>query len=265
MSEYPVIDPVGDPRRLGTRAQAAAEVGYSAASLATVMRRNPGVWPSPVGRWKRGRTWVLLWDLDEIVAAAPPATAVTRRLSMPTVSGGDGLLTCLECGRVLRALGRHLRQAHGLTAEEYRARHQLPAGAALVSDGQRERLGALMADRMAKDPDALSHLTRYQDKERLDGMRVEAITSLRQTQDYEIVRQHRAPGREHAAARMAAVRRDMLQLRLREAGFADVEDAIARTAHMSVADAAAATTLGRTSIRRWRQRLNQGGENHMTP
>ncbi len=88
--QYPVIEPAGDPRRLVTRAQAAAMVGYSVASLATVMRRDPGAWPSPVGRWKRGRTWVLLWDLDQIVAAAPPATAVTRRLSMPTVSGDDG-------------------------------------------------------------------------------------------------------------------------------------------------------------------------------
>ncbi len=161
----------------------------------------------------------------------------------------------LECGRVLRALGRHLRQAHGLTAVEYRSRHQLPAGAALVSDGQRERQGAQMADRMAKAPDVLNHLRRYQDKEHLGRMRVEAITSLRQTQDDEIVRQHRAPGREYAAARMAAARGAALERRLHEAGFASLEDAIAQTAGMSVADAATATTLGATSIRRWRKRL----------
>lgn len=54
---------------------------------------------------------------------------------------GDGRVVCHECGRALELLATHVR-VHGLTAGEYRERHGLSPGLALVGDTTRERMRA---------------------------------------------------------------------------------------------------------------------------
>lgn len=59
-------------------------------------------------------------------AARTPAVPVARSIQ-------PDYLICLENGRRLRSLKRHLRVAHGLTPEEYRARWGLPANYPMVA------------------------------------------------------------------------------------------------------------------------------------
>ena len=39
----------------------------------------------------------------------------------------DGRLVCLECGGRYRHVGKHVQMKHGMTADEYRAKHGMPA------------------------------------------------------------------------------------------------------------------------------------------
>ena len=52
-------------------------------------------------------------------------------------------LVCLENGRRLRSLKRHLRVAHGLTPEEYRARWGLPPDYPMVAPNYAKRRSQL--------------------------------------------------------------------------------------------------------------------------
>jgi len=60
---------------------------------------------------------------------APPATVPAERKPVVPVkrSVTGGYVICLEDGRKLKVLKRHLRTRHGLTPEEYRAKWQLPS------------------------------------------------------------------------------------------------------------------------------------------
>lgn len=51
----------------------------------------------------------------------------------------DGLL-CVECGWAGRHLGLHAFRAHGLSADQYRARHGLRRGVGLVVSTTRVRI-----------------------------------------------------------------------------------------------------------------------------
>lgn len=55
----------------------------------------------------------------------------------PAVAPGKSIksdhVVCLECGMKCKMLKRHLRTAHGLTPDEYRAKWNLPAGHAMVA------------------------------------------------------------------------------------------------------------------------------------
>ena len=44
-----------------------------------------------------------------------------------------GHITCLECGKTLAMLKRHLRTDHGLTPDEYRAKWTLPSDYPMVA------------------------------------------------------------------------------------------------------------------------------------
>ncbi len=55
-------------------------------------------------------------------------------------------VACLECGRSMRFLRRHLGAAHGLTPEAYRARWNLPASHALTAPSYSERRSAIAKD-----------------------------------------------------------------------------------------------------------------------
>lgn len=237
--------------RLVTRKEAATALGYSVNSLATVMSRHPERWPRPAALLRVGRVWQLLWDLDELQAAAPSNAAAARLGRVATVSDPkDGAITCLECGQRYRNLGRHLHHAHAMSAAEYRAAHQLPASGALMADAQRAEARARMLD------EDTSHLDAYRDPERLDQLRVDAVESLRETADYELVRAARLPGRRYAAQVMQGNRRAALDERVRaHGGWDGIEDAIASTRHLTVKAAAKATGMSETSVRRWRTTL----------
>ena len=52
-------------------------------------------------------------------------------------------VVCLECGHRARTLRRHLREAHGLSPDEYRARWGLAADYPLVAPGYSARRSAI--------------------------------------------------------------------------------------------------------------------------
>jgi len=225
-------------------------LGYSQKSLATLMSRYPDRWPRPAALLRVGRVWQLLWDMDELLEAAPATAADARLGGASTISDPDGAITCLECRQRFRNLGRHLSHAHAMTADEYRAAHQLPATGALMADAQRSEGRARMLDTDT------SHLDAYRDPEHLDELRVGAVESLRETADYERVRAARLPGRRYAAQVMSGRRRTILDDRVCEHGWDGLEAAIAGTRHLSVREATEATGLSETSLRRWRDKLS---------
>lgn len=235
--------------RLVDRTEAARALGYSVTSLATVMGR--GGWPSAVALLRVGRVWRKLWDLDALLAVAPPTDATVRLGSSATISDNDGILTCLECGRRFRALARHLAAVHGLTGMQYRDRHELPATGALIADGQRQAISERMQAVVADDPHALDHLD--MSPARLDAIRNPARVA--ETRVREPVRAAQRPGQQHAAAVMQERRRQTQHDLLTARGFADLPDAIARTRHLPSRRAADVTGLGATTIRRWRTKL----------
>lgn len=235
--------------RLVTRVEASTALGYSTTSLASLMSRHPDRWPGPVAALRVGRVWQLLWDLDELIAAAPQGSIRGRRGARPTVTDEDGILTCLECGRRFRALGVHLRRAHGMTSAEYREAHRLPRSAALAADSTR----ALGWERMQAED--TSHLDVYRTRERLAEMLPASVEAIRETRDYPIVREHRLPGRQHAVTVMAERRAAALEARVVARGYASLADGIEQTRDLSSRAAGAALGIGATSVLRWRARL----------
>ena len=82
-------------------------------------------------------------------AKGRPGDGEERRLGHPDGAGVYGVLDeteegilCHECGRRLRSLGNHARLAHALTAAEYRDKHGLPRGRALIARDLREAISA---------------------------------------------------------------------------------------------------------------------------
>ncbi|HEY6117650.1 MAG TPA: MucR family transcriptional regulator [Candidatus Dormibacteraeota bacterium] len=252
MSDLPRLIERPHGSRLVTRAEAAAMLGYSVSSLATLMSRHPQRWPRPAAMLRRGRVWALLWDADELLAIAPPASATVRTGSVATISDTDGLLTCLECGRRFRSLGRHLKVIHNLTSAEYRDQHGLPATGALTCDGLRQSSSELQRRRLEEDPTALDHLKPYQKPEYLDRMREAAIEVHRDTMSRDLVREHRIPGQRYAVQVMLARRLERLDQIARDAGFDSLEAAIRETAGMSAKDAARRIGIGASTVRRRR-------------
>ncbi|MGY3676681.1 hypothetical protein ACVWXU_000304 [Streptomyces sp. TE33382] len=142
-----------DPRPLVTRREAEPLLGYAPGSLKAVMQQQRGRWPGPVACRLRGRA--LLWDLDALRGVAHAGKVRSRR---PDGADPDGLVTCLTCGRRFRSLGPHLTRAHRTTAAEYRAEHQLPAGAALMAGEVRAALSRARTAAMADDPDLVDRM-----------------------------------------------------------------------------------------------------------
>jgi len=234
--------------RLVTRREAADDLGYSAASLATLISRYPQRWPRPAAMLRVGRVWQMLWDLDELQSAVPPLRE-SRIGRGSTVSESDGIIRCLECGLRFRNLGRHLNAAHDMTAAEYRSAHQLPATAALMADAQR----AQGHDRMM-DAD-IAHLAKFRTPEHLNQMRAAAIESIRVTEDYAAVRAARAAGRRYAVQVMHGKRMLAIDDKARQAGYEGIDDAIRATQALAGTAAAAKIGIGHTTVLRRRAQL----------
>jgi predicted transcriptional regulator len=99
------------------------------------------------------RNEVARGDLPEIVrsvhaALAGCGTAVAEPAApVPAVPIQDSItpdaLVCLEDGRKLKSLKRHLREAYGMTPEHYRAKWGLPASYPMVAPSYSERRSRL--------------------------------------------------------------------------------------------------------------------------
>ncbi|MBT5416313.1 MAG: MucR family transcriptional regulator [Rhodospirillaceae bacterium] len=72
-------------------------------------------------------------SLCALGAAAEPAVPALTPAVPISASIRPDYLVCLENGRRFRSLKRHLRTAHGLTPEEYRARWGLPPDYPMVA------------------------------------------------------------------------------------------------------------------------------------
>ena len=70
----------------------------------------------------------------EPVVVAPPEPAVSIRSSVK-----PDHLVCLECGKKMKMLKRHLSTDHGMTTEEYRQRWNLGADYPLVAPNYAEK------------------------------------------------------------------------------------------------------------------------------
>jgi hypothetical protein len=213
---------------LVSRAEAAPELGYANRdSLGMVMRADPDRWPAPVACRLQPRE--LLWDLAELRAADRPSGQVGRGA---TVSDPDGLIACRECDRRLRNLGPHLARAHGLDAIAYRARHDLPATAALSSDQTRAIMRTKQLQAMREDPTILPRLQAGPTR------RVPVARIPRDT----------GPARSPAAA----LERQRIA---RAAGYSDWATAIGGTRHLTQEGAAQRLGCAVSTIKRWRTRL----------
>jgi predicted transcriptional regulator len=71
-------------------------------------------------------------------AAPPPEPAVSIRSSIKPDS-----ITCLDCGKKMKMLKRHLSTDHGLTTDQYRQRWGLAADYPLVAPNYAEKRRAL--------------------------------------------------------------------------------------------------------------------------
>jgi predicted transcriptional regulator len=65
---------------------------------------------------------------QKVEAATPPGPAVSLRKSV----SADGII-CLECGKKLSMLKRHLHSEHNLSIDDYRGKWRLPADYPMVS------------------------------------------------------------------------------------------------------------------------------------
>jgi predicted transcriptional regulator len=83
----------------------------------------------------------LTGDAASLVLPEPPRPAVPVKKSI-----FETYLICLEDGRKLKSLKRHLRTRYNMTPEQYRAKWSLPADYPMVAPGYAE-----LRSKMAKD------------------------------------------------------------------------------------------------------------------
>jgi predicted transcriptional regulator len=82
-------------------------------------------------------------ELPDIIKAVHEALAQAAKPDQPRIAKEPAVpvkksvfndhIVCLECGRPFRTMKRHLHVDHNLTADEYRARYQLPREYPLIA------------------------------------------------------------------------------------------------------------------------------------
>jgi len=89
----------------------------------------------------------LIRDVYEALADAGgialPATGQLKPVVSIGKSIGQSEITCLSCGEKMKMLKRHLRTAHGMTPQQYRATFGLPADYPLVAPAYAKRRSKL--------------------------------------------------------------------------------------------------------------------------
>ncbi|MGW0984260.1 MucR family transcriptional regulator [Streptomyces xiamenensis] len=234
--------------QLVSRREAEPVLGYAPGSLKAVMQQQRGRWPAPVACRVRGRA--LLWELDALRAVVQPAAKSRSR--RPAGDGDDGLVACLICGRRLRSLGPHLARVHGMTAEDYRAEHRLPASTALMGSAVRGALSAARRAAMAADPELVTRMR----EAALPGEELarRSADARAGTDDLPAVRAARRAGALRTIPAAQQARREALEERARGAGYGSMAEAIAATRGLSAGAAAERIGVGVTTVKRWRRK-----------
>ena len=79
----------------------------------------------------------LIRDVHRTLASlggeAPPEPEPVRSAVPATKSVFPTYIVCMECGKKMTMLKRHLMTEHGFTIDQYRARHSLPATYPMVA------------------------------------------------------------------------------------------------------------------------------------
>lgn len=227
------------PPRTATLHTAARYIGISASTLYKRRQRETNA-PAPVGENANGGA---LYDLAELTRWALRDRAGDGATLRAATIERDDTATCLECGRQLQSLGPHVR-VHGLTPDEYRAKHGIPFTAPLSTPHVRAH-----ARTVAIDAGVGRNLTPGDTGGRLQLAGVEHLRVSRrereQTDEWKAAR-------EVAVTAMAARRLEMLLEKLSAHGYDSIRSAVDGTRHLSAAAAARVLDVGATSVRRWR-------------
>lgn len=67
------------------------------------------------------------------------------------MSRGDDWVLCHECGKTFKNLGSHIRHAHNMSAEDYRATHGIASNDALMCDSMRQKISAESTERIGSE------------------------------------------------------------------------------------------------------------------
>lgn len=233
--------PVPSVSRQVTLREAGELLGYSYRTLTTYRSRRDD-FPTETGSRRSAK----LYDLAQLHAylyQSAPRALVNRRATRH--DDGDAI-TCLECGARLQSLGKHLPR-HGLTGDEYRAKHNLPLTTALTSTRARAR----GAD--AITPERAAHLT--QDPARQAERAAIAAQRTPAAHTRAGVAERRAPGQAKGVRAMEAAHRCRMDERMRQLGYADLPAAVEATRHLTITDAAVRLGSSKSAVRRWRGRF----------
>lgn len=167
----------------------------------------------------------------------------------------DGQLACLECGLWYRGLGSHVANAHGIPADEYRARHELPRGRGLWAEDARRSAGERAARRAGRYPKAV--------KTRLRGTRSEterAVAAQQESWNRAGTRALRRENWDRMAAQKRRRTQDKYEGLARAAGYAGIDDLIDQVADQSATVLAEILDVS-VSGAKWVRRLHAAGFN----
>lgn len=162
-------------------------------------------------------------------------------------------IVCLECGRRMRALGAHLWRVHGITGEEYRRWHGLPAGARLVAESLAERYAEGTRSRF--DAGEITPI-----RQRLTSEQQRAASRMGAEVHRESARRgvvRHAHQRGVSAARDAAHERARarLETRAQTLGYESWQALVVATAAWAPREVAALVGRDDTTVVYWRRRL----------
>jgi predicted transcriptional regulator len=162
----------------------------------------------------------------------------------------DGRIQCLECGRWYRGLGNHLRNAHEITVDEYKADHGLPASRGLVPQELRETMAANQRRRLQTEPGLREALTN--DRATLEARLRAGREVFARTRGREGVRANlRESARVSGQKRSQDIRADK-DARARELGYLDLRDLLTQTAHLPAHRIGPMIGESRLQVTKWR-------------
>ncbi len=88
----------------------------------------------------------VLKALREVAGEPAPPLPTSAPSALARTSLFEGYIVCMDCGRKMTVLKRHISSAHGLTPKEYRLKWGLPAHYPMVPPGY-----AKIRSQLAKD------------------------------------------------------------------------------------------------------------------